>query len=326
MAVVLPASATWARTEENGPQQINVDQRTIRKLGVDPRIVNLYEVIDFRYTGGMFHDEPFHCGIIKPYSTVAHEKYPLVVWMAGIGPEELDEQAAIGHLRWLEQMFDAGNWASEKRPCYVLVMKIKSIKGKWFDRYGNPPPANANDPGDEQVSVLHELITKVLADYPIDREKVYLMGVSAGGTACFEMAMRYPELFAAMVPMATEGGDLSRVERIAGIPTWAFHATGDHPEKIRATIAALKNAGGVARLTEIDGEEHNCWTPAASHYDIFAWLFAQRRGHWSYPPGFSPLPWWNWLALGAIVAAGYLVWHFRRKTRPATAAPAKNWY
>jgi predicted esterase len=316
--------ARSAAAEQVPSRPRDLDERTIRKLGVDPRVASLYEVIPFHYTGGMFVDEPIDCGLIKPAKVVPGERYPMIVWMAGIGPEELDEEAAIGHLRWLEQILDVGDWSSQKRPCFVLVMKVKAKKGRWFDRHADPPRANSRDLGDEQVTVLYELLKTVLPAHSIDRERVCLMGVSAGGTACFEMAMRYPELFAAMVPMASAGADVPRVQRLADIPVWAFHGTGDQPANIRATIAALQHAGGNAHLTEIEGDNHNCWTPATKRYDIFAWLFAQRRGRSSYPPGVAPLPWWNYGALAAIASIFVVVWKMeQRRRRHAKAADIK---
>jgi pimeloyl-ACP methyl ester carboxylesterase len=247
--------------------------------------------------------------------------------MAGIGPEELDERG-IGQLRWIERFVGVNKQSRQTNPCFILVLQIKKQKGCWFDRHGDPPPADAKDLGDEQITVLHELIKKVVPENAIDPERIYLIGISAGGVACFEMAMRYPRLFAAMAPIsASGGGDLSRAHHLVDMPVWAFHNSGDGPEQIRATIAAINSAGGSAYLTEFPLSHHDSWTPATSQYDIFAWLFSQRRGHWSYPPGFAPLPWWNWLALGGMACLVYLVWRSQankaaiRKRKTEALAP-----
>jgi predicted peptidase len=155
-------------------------------------------VIVFRYTGGMFHDEPFHCGLIKSREQKPGKTYPLICWVSGIGREELEEKAAVGHPRWLEQVVRPDKPSRDEEACFILVMHITEKKDQWFDRHGDAPPADARDLGDEQITVYHELLKKVLTEHAIDPERIYLMGLSAGGVACFEMAMRYPQLFAAM--------------------------------------------------------------------------------------------------------------------------------
>jgi len=310
--VVIHLCSEAAHAEATGARRPEVDEKIIRAYDVDQSVVEQYELVDFRYTGGIFQDEPIQCGLIKPQPLQPGQTYPLIVWMAGIGPEELDGTVGIGHLRWIDRTIHDKRSPADY-PCFILAMQVKSVKGAWYDRYGDPPPADANDLGDEQITVFRELIDKVLATNAIDAQRIYLMGVSTGAAACFEFAMRYPDLFAAMVPLATNGGDLTRVHHIVNIPVWAFHSSGDHPENVKALISALQRAGGVAHLTEIDSDEHNCWVLAARNYDILGWLFAQRRGKWSYPPGFTPLPWWNWMALFALVGIAYCLWRFRFK-------------
>ena len=45
--------------------------------------------------------------------------------------------------------------------------------------------------------ILREIVSK----YPVDQNRVYLAGASRGGWVCWEIAMSYPELIAAVAPM-----------------------------------------------------------------------------------------------------------------------------
>jgi pimeloyl-ACP methyl ester carboxylesterase len=126
--------------------------------------------------------------------------------------------------------------------------------------------------------VLRDLIDEVVQSYAVDQERIYLVGISAGGTGSLEMAMRYPELFAGVVPLGSSGGDLSRVAKLSETPIWAFHAEGDEPFRVRQFIAAVQNIGGPAHLTEVPGSNHFCWIPAFQNYPVLQWLFALRRG------------------------------------------------
>ena len=69
--------------------------------------------------------------------------------------------------------------------------------------------------------------------------------------------------------------------RLAHVPVWAFHS--DHDAKVsaqaaRRVVGALQQAGGTARLTEIDSQDHNCWSAAFEDYHLLEWLLSQRRG------------------------------------------------
>ena len=45
-------------------------------------------------------------------------------------------------------------------------------------------------------------IDTVLSVYEIDERRIYLAGVSMGGTGCWNLAVRYPHRFAGIVPVA----------------------------------------------------------------------------------------------------------------------------
>ena len=77
------------------------------------------------------------------------------------------------------------------------------------------------------LTVVAEILRKTIGDYSVDQDRVYLAGVSSGGNGCWEIAMRHPDLFAAVVPMGSGGGDLSRAANLVNIPIWAFHSLED---------------------------------------------------------------------------------------------------
>ena len=293
--------------DKSDSKQGDITDDSALLFGIDPIILKNYEPIEFNYTGGEYQEEPFDCGIIKPEHIEADRKIPLVVWLCGIGPEELHDQIPIGHLRWLHRTVYSDKQSSSKDDFCLLVMKVKAEKGRWFTEYRDPPKDITTVEEVEMLTILRRLITQAIHDYPIDQGRISLIGISSGADASFEMGMRYPSLFSAMAVFGSlDGGDLGRIDNIRDIPVWAFQSLGDQPEAVRATVNALNQIGGTASLTEIPGNEHFCWLPAFEQWYIMDWLLAQRRGEASYPPGVTPWPWWNLPILFAIIIVVYL--------------------
>jgi predicted peptidase len=163
------------------------------------------------------------------------------------------------------------------------------------------------------VNVLGAILQQTLKDYPVDPDRVYLSGLSSGGSACWIIASEHPEWFAAVAPLASGGAGLHRIPKLAKVPIWAFHSSRDStlsPERDRAMIAGLAKAGGVARLTEIDSTDHDCWTAAFRDHHLMSWLLAQHRNG----------PIWQWwqILLQIVVIVGFVgfarlvYWLFRR--------------
>ncbi|HTY58438.1 MAG TPA: phospholipase, partial [Bacteroidota bacterium] len=74
-------------------------------------------------------------------------------------------------------------------------------------------------PEDEYWSVptLKALIDNLLERYDIDRSRIYLTGLSRGGNGTWKLAIAYPGLFAAIVPICGRG-DPSRVSALKHVP------------------------------------------------------------------------------------------------------------
>ncbi|MGW8180111.1 MAG: carboxylesterase family protein, partial [bacterium] len=86
------------------------------------------------------------------------------------------------------------------------------------------------------------LLKDIQSRLNIDPKRVYLTGLSMGGYGTWETAIRYPTLFAAIVPICGRG-DPTMAERIKHIPTWIFHGAKDD-------VVPMKYSEGDVRGTE----------------------------------------------------------------------------
>jgi hypothetical protein len=94
---------------------------------------------------------------------------------------------------------------------------------------------------DEWFDTLYSEITK---RYRIDTSRIYLTGLSLGGSGTWYLAMKHPSTFAAIAPISGKTSHLQFIMdnacRLAGIPIWMFHGTGDEIVDINETYQIAK--------------------------------------------------------------------------------------
>jgi pimeloyl-ACP methyl ester carboxylesterase len=193
----------------------------------------------------------------------------------------------LGPLKHLQETIFAEPNHPENYPFYLLAIRCpKNDDNKWLSWF-NQSDDNKTGAGVEPIEAAMLVLDQIVATHPIDRNRISLLGISSGGAAAWELAMRYPDRFSAMAPTACAGGDVGRLERIRKLPVWAFHSTDDKPEPIEETIAKLQAAGGNAHLTLVANDKHDCWTAAFQEHDLLKWMLAQSRKDQSSEDGLN---------------------------------------
>ena len=127
--------------------------------------------------------------------------------------------------------------------------------------------------------IVRALVEELAEQYSIDRNRIYLTGISIGGMATWHEAIRNPDLFAAIVPICG-AGDPWNAFRISAIPCWAFHGRKDPVVPVEVTesmIEAVTNSGGNPKITIYEDEEHNIWGRAYQTEELWSWLFSQSK-------------------------------------------------
>ncbi len=249
-------------------------------------VVELFTAMKYEPATGPYAGQTFYYRLYEPSPTEPGKLYPILVWTSGYGEMGDNNFAQLRHLHYIFQDPDS----KERYPFYCLVMQVPKNIGKWVD--------NEQNLGD-MAEVLMDLLDQTMNQFPVDPDRVCLSGVSIGGGVCFELAMRYPDRFAAIAPLASGGCDLDRkrLARITHIPIWVFHSTNDPMTPIgpaQQTVSLLTELGGIVHLTEVDSDYHDCWTSAFLDHDLMGWLLAQRRGEvCSELPGRAVMKWWN---------------------------------
>jgi len=224
--------------------------------------------------------------LLKPENYDATKKYPLVVLFHGAGERGDDNKRQLAHGASLFTRKDV----RERFPAFVIFPQCPQ-KEQWVDMpWGTDSGTQPKEPTPGMRMSL-ELIAQLQKQYSIDADRLYVTGLSMGGYATWDAITRYPDLFAAAVPICG-GGDAATAARAAKVPVWAFHSADDNVVKVKRTrdmIEGMRAAGGAPRYSEYTKLGHGSWGKAYGEADLLPWLFAQRRGQKMVePPAGAP--------------------------------------
>jgi predicted peptidase len=123
------------------------------------------------------------------------------------------------------------------------------------------------------------------SEFPIDADRIYVTGQSLGGKGAWHFALAYPEVPAAVVPMAGFYSDSATVPSnicdMASIPTWAFHGAQDGLVPLeweQALVDALTECGGDVQFTVYPGGGHSdAFDRGYADPALYVWLLEQHR-------------------------------------------------
>ncbi|WPO77569.1 prolyl oligopeptidase family serine peptidase [Flavobacterium sp. KACC 22761] len=193
--------------------------------------------------------------LYKPANT--KEKKPLIVFISGDGEKGTDivKVKIHGPLNYLK---------THQLDAYVLAPQCKEDEN-W------------------SIESIYELILKIQKENKIDSDRIYVTGLSSGGWATWNLALSYPDMFAAVVPIAGFV-DLIPLEgacKIAHIPTRIFHGLLDDVVNVEYAMTIYKelkkcNAKDV-QLTIFDDAGHNSWTRVYDNAAIYDWMLQQKK-------------------------------------------------
>jgi predicted peptidase len=129
------------------------------------------------------------------------------------------------------------------------------------------------------ADALAALLDDVTKRLRIDLDRVCVSGLSMGGRGTWDLAMTYPERFAAIAPVC--GGALpDRACRLKDVPVRAYHGAKDTTVPLaesETVIEAVRRCGGAAELLVDPEAGHDSWTAAYSDPALWEWLLSKRR-------------------------------------------------
>jgi predicted peptidase len=220
--------------------------------------------------------------ILFPDNYDKRKKYPLVLFLHGAGERGTDNERQLIH--GSKMFLDSAN--RKKHPAIVLLPQCPedsywaSVKqdlstrpiGFEFD-YSAPPTW--------PLEAANRLVRKIAVEEAVDTSRIYVTGLSMGGMGTFESVYRYPNTFAAALPICGGGNEKAYDQRVRGTAFWVFHGDKDGVVDVQLSRNMVKRLKELkakeAVYSEYPGVNHNSWENAFAEPEFLGWMFRQKR-------------------------------------------------
>ncbi|MCX8106692.1 MAG: prolyl oligopeptidase family serine peptidase [Ignavibacterium album] len=128
-----------------------------------------------------------------------------------------------------------------------------------------------------QTLALTALLDEIESKYRVDKNRIYVTGLSMGGQGTWTLALTQPNRFAAIAPVCgwTDSWEVCKISRI---PTWVFHGAKDIVVPVTESqemVKALQDCGAKeVKLTIYPEANHDSWTETYNNPELYNWLLS----------------------------------------------------
>ena len=183
--------------------------------------------------------------------------YPLVFFLHGAGERGEDPDVAMRH-GYMKHVREQGT----EYPFIFIAPQCPM--DKYWGCYT-----------ESLIAFLEDMI----ATHAVDEDRVYLTGLSMGGTGTWMLAMACPEKFAAIAPICGTG-ICWYGEALKDVPVYAYHGDADAIVPVAESVnmvARVNAGGGNAQVKICYGVGHDAWEEAYKGDELWKWMLAHRR-------------------------------------------------
>ncbi|WP_394746827.1 carboxylesterase family protein [Spongiimicrobium salis] len=218
--------------------------------------------------------------ILLPDNYNPEERYPLLLFLHGSGERGTDNELQLVHGARLFLQEDV----RKKFPAIVVFPQCPK-EDQWSNKENTADPTQGkfifHKKGKPTMAMkmVQKLMKQLFKNYPVDRSKVYVGGLSMGGMGTFEIVRRNPKTFAAAFPICG-GAHPDTAGKLTGASWWVFH--GDKDQAVpytysSAMVKAIEAAKGKVKYSLYPDVGHNSWDNAFAEPQLLPWLFSTRR-------------------------------------------------
>ncbi len=203
------------------------------------------------------------------------EALPLVIFLHGAGERGNDNCMQLKHcIKYFLNDTVTGHY-----PFLLMVPQCPEDK-RWVNTDWSLPEHTMDSVPTTELRGVMAVLDSLIDVGAVDSTRVYICGISMGGFGTWDALQRWPEKFAAAIPVCG-GGDPTYAEAMKDIPFYIFHGLQDGivmPSRSMQMYDALREVGNTkVVLVTYPDLGHGCWDEAFSTPGLFKWLFGKRR-------------------------------------------------
>jgi glyoxylase-like metal-dependent hydrolase (beta-lactamase superfamily II)/pimeloyl-ACP methyl ester carboxylesterase len=210
----------------------------------------------------------------------AGKKYPLILYLHS------EDERGTDNVKQLTGTKGATIWLEpdhlEKHPVYVLAPQIPAGSD-----WSNEPVYLATK------NLLQNFIAK---NSSVDKDRIYIEGISMGGTGTWNMILKNPKMYAAALTMSGNADaflkDDAAFAGIKNMPIMVVHSEDDPVSPVKGSddaVAALKKQGNTSVQYHkwVKGSlpvPHNAWETAFEKYEVvynFLFMFSLSKTNYN---------------------------------------------
>ncbi|WP_374442384.1 prolyl oligopeptidase family serine peptidase [Epilithonimonas sp.] len=182
-------------------------------------------------------------------------KLPLIVFLHGSGERGNNLEMVKAH-----SPFTYKNLIKEP----VAILAPQCPADTWWD-----------------TDAIYFLVKEISEKYNIDKQRIYLTGLSMGGWGTLKLAGEHPEMFAAVAAVCapTDRVMQANILQYKDLNIKLFHGGMDDivlPENAFNFYQKLHPVNPKAELTIFPNDNHNSWDSTYSDPKLYEWMLSQK--------------------------------------------------
>ena len=221
-------------------------------------------------------DQSLNYRILYPKNFDKTKSYPLTLFLHGIGERGDDNKL---QLKYVDKVFlNQNNYYNFQS---VVIFPQAPLDDNWSSRILTDNEIRQVFPESEKPTKSLELVIKLMdslvkEDF-IDRNRVYLSGLSNGAMGSFELLKNRPNMFASAVLICGGGNPIWAKEFAKTTPVWVAHGSDDNivfPELSINMVKAIIKYGGSPKFTLYENINHESWFNVFGDPNYLKWMFS----------------------------------------------------
>ena len=211
--------------------------------------------------------------LFKPKSD-SGRRVPLLVYFPGSGEvgDDLNRQFRYTGIFSIVTSADF----QSRHPCYLLAISLPTGTRTLVDGLPGKPSAMQ-----ELVMGTVRTVAAASSGPSVDMNRLYVTGFSFGGECTYGLALSYPGVFAAAMPVASFPPPPQYVSSRHPGAWWHIYNAGDYsvhgisPAMLTPFVKRVESLGGEFRTGTYPCDGHDAWSAAWQEQAAWNWLFSK---------------------------------------------------